>query len=115
MKSLLAMSLLLLVQGMTLAQQGAESASPKPALIQGSGCVSKAVESSCLVLKDAKTGEIYNLLFADHSPAPDTAIRFRATEHHGMTTCMQGKAVNVTGWKRLKGMKCPAAPAGAVH
>jgi hypothetical protein len=76
MKPLLAMSLLLLVQGMTLAQQSAESASPKPALIQGSGCVSKAVESSCLVLKDAKTGETYNLLFADHSPPPSPA-RYR--------------------------------------
>lgn len=115
MKPFLAVCFLSLGSGVTLAQQPSESTSAKPAAIQGSGCVSKAVESSCLVLKDAKTGDLYNLLFADHAPAPDTAIRFKATEHQGMTTCMQGKAVNVTGWKRVNGMKCPPAPSDKAH
>jgi len=97
------------------AQQGTRTPSVQPAVIQGSGCVSQAVESSCLVLKDSKTGETYNLLFADHPPAPGIAIRFKATEHQGMTTCMQGKAGNVTKWKRLKGEKCPATPAENAH
>ena len=115
MKPLFAVCLLSVFCGMTLAQQASESTSAKPAAIQGSGCVSKAIESSCLVLKDAKTGELYNLLFSDQAPAPDTAIRFKATEHQGMTTCMQGKAVNVTGWKRLKDMKCPPSPSDTAH
>ncbi len=83
------------------AQQGT-GASSKPFVIQGSGCVESAVESSCLVerFEDRAT---YNLLFADHLPAAGTAIRFKGTEHQGMTTCLQGKPVNVTSWKRVKG------------
>jgi hypothetical protein len=113
MKQLLAVSLLLASE-FAFAQQETDSAT-KPAVIQGSGCVSKAVESSCLVLKDATTGDLYNLLFSDHPPTADTAIRFKGTEHQCMTTCMQGKAVNVTKWKRVKGMKCPPAPSDAAH
>jgi len=89
------------------AQQPSQSETTKPAVIRGSGCVSKGVETGCLVLKDTKTGESYNLMLADHAPAPGTAIRFQATPHQGMTTCMQGKAVNVTKWKKLKDVKCP--------
>lgn len=115
MKPLLAVSLLFSASGIAIAQQGTESATAKPAVIKGSGCVSKAVETSCLVLKDAKSGELYNLLFADHAPAPDTAIRFRATERQGMTTCMQGKSINVTGWKLAKDMKCPPRQSDTDH
>jgi hypothetical protein len=83
--------------------------SPKPKTIQGSGCLEKAVESSCHVLTDSKTGEIYNLLFSAKIPKNGTAIWFKGTEHQGMTTCMQGKPVNVTKWKKEKGIKCPPA------
>lgn len=75
--------------------------------IKGSGCVEKAVEASCYVLLDAKTGENYNLLFSGRVPKAGTAIWFKGTEHNGMTTCMQGKPVNVTKWKKEKGIKCP--------
>jgi len=75
--------------------------------IQGSGCVEKAVETSCRVLIDAKTGDTYNLLFSGKVPKAGTAIRFKGALHHGMTTCMQGKPVNVTSWKKEKGIKCP--------
>jgi hypothetical protein len=75
--------------------------------IKGSGCVEKAVETSCHVLLDAKTGETYNLLFSGKVPKAGTAIWFRGTEHNGMTTCMQGKPVNVTQWKKEKDIKCP--------
>lgn len=115
MKPLFAAALLMLSAEVICAQQGSAPASSKPAVIQGSGCVEKAVESSCLVLKDSKTGETYNLMFGDHPPAAGTAIRFKATEHQGMTTCMQGKAVNVTKWKRVKSEKCPPAPAETAH
>ena len=104
MKQLLLPTLLLSALG--FAQQTA-----KPVVIQGSGCVSRAVESNCLVLKDSKAAEMYNLLFAENPPPPGTAIRFKGTEHQGMTTCMQGKAVNVSSWKRLKNEKCSTASA----
>ena len=78
--------------------------------IKGSGCVEKAVETSCQVLLDAKTGETYNLLFSGNAPKSGTAISFKGTEHKGMTTCMQGKPVNVSKWKKEKGIKCPPPP-----
>ncbi len=76
-------------------------------MIQGSGCVEKAVEKSCKVLIDTKTGETLNLLFSAKVPKSGTAIRFKGTAHQGMTTCMQGKPVDVTSWKKEKGIKCP--------
>jgi len=35
------------------------------------------------------------------------AIWFKGAAHQGMTTCMQGKAVDVSKWKRTKA-QCPA-------
>ena len=113
MKTLVGLLLLSALQA--FAQHGTESASSKSGLVQASGCVSKAVESSCLVLKDSKTGVLYNLLFVAHAASAGTAIRFQGTEHQGMTTCMQGKAVNVTKWKRIKGEKCPATQPETAH
>jgi len=71
--------------------------------------VEKAVETSCRVLIDSKTGDTYNLLFSGKAPKAGTAIRFKGTAHKGMTTCMQGKPVSVTSWKKEKGIKCPPA------
>ena|SRR5271165_1416284 len=107
MKLTLAIAIMLSV-GSAFAQQSSEAQTKSTARVHGSGCVSKGVESSCLVLTDSKTGKVYNLIFADHVPAAGTAIKFVATEHQGMTTCMQGTAVNVSKWKPLKSIKCPA-------
>jgi len=79
----------------------------KTGVVRGSGCVEKAVESSCHVLIDSKTGDIYSLLFAAKVPKSGTAIRFHGAAHQGMSTCMQGKPVNITAWKKEKGIKCP--------
>jgi len=87
----------------------------KAKTVQGSGCVANAVETSCHVLIDSKTGDTYNLLFSAKAPKSGTAIRFKGNMHHGMTTCMQGKSVNVTSWKPEKGIKCPPAPPVATH
>jgi hypothetical protein len=86
----------------------------RPKSIEGSGCVENAVEHACHVVIDSKTGETYNLLFSGKVPTAGTAIRFAGTEHQGMTTCMQGKPVNVSKWKKEKGIKCPP-PASATH
>jgi hypothetical protein len=82
--------------------------------IQGSGCIEKAVESNCHVLTDSKTGELYNLHFSAKVPRNGTAIWFKGSEHQGMTTCMQGKPVNVKKWSKEKGIKCPP-PAELAH
>jgi hypothetical protein len=85
----------------------------KPKTVRGSGCIENAVETSCHVLVDSKSGDTYNLFFSGKVPKSGTAIQFKGTAHQGMTTCMQGKPVNVTSWKKEKGIKCPptATPA----
>jgi hypothetical protein len=94
--------------------QSQHSSGPKA--IKGSGCVENAVEHSCHVVIDSKTGETYNLLFDGKVPKAGTAIRFSGAEHLGMTTCMQGKPVNVSKWKKEKGIKCPPqAKPGSTH
>jgi hypothetical protein len=99
---LLSLTLCAVAVGQTTNHNAAEAS-----VIKGSGCVEKAVETGCQVLIDAKTGDTYNLHFSAKVPKPGTAIRFKGTAHQGMTTCMQGKPVNVTSWKKEKGIKCP--------
>jgi hypothetical protein len=78
-----------------------------PKSVSGSGCVEQAVENSCHVIIDSKTGELYNLLFPAKIPRSGTAIQFLGTKQAGATSCMQGKAVKVSKWKKEKGIKCP--------
>jgi len=78
-----------------------------PKTIQGSGCIEKAVENSCRVVIDSQTGELYNLLFSDRTPKTGVAIKFSGVQQHGATSCMQGKPVKVSKWKKEKGIKCP--------
>ncbi len=66
--------------------------------ITGAGCVEPGVEASCLVLKDVKTGALYNLIISGKKPAVGTAIRFAGTRFDGMTVCMQGQPVKVSKW-----------------
>lgn len=74
--------------------------------ITGSGCVEPGVETKCFMVKDIKTNELYNVIFAAGKEAElGTAIRFEGTPHDGPTTCMQGKAVKVTKWTPVK-MQC---------
>ncbi|HXZ81797.1 MAG TPA: hypothetical protein VEG30_17855 [Terriglobales bacterium] len=92
-----------LFAGITLAQTSTPT-QPAPKPVRASGCTRAGVESGCVVLEDFNDKKLYNLLFpADaKQPAMGVAISFTGTEHQGMTTCMQGTAVNVTKWKRLK-------------
>jgi hypothetical protein len=83
-------------------------------MIHASGCVRAGVEHSCLTLKDKKTGDVYTLFFSDNQAPPiNSAISFEGAAHQGMTTCMQGKAVDVAKWSKAK-LRCKAAnPADA--
>lgn len=85
--------------------QPKHSSSAKP--VKGSGCVEQAVENSCHVVIDSQTGVLYNLLFPAKVPKSGTAIEFTGTKHTGATSCMQGKPVKVSKWKKEKGIKCP--------
>ena len=75
--------------------------------VNGSGCVEQAIENSCHVIIDSKTGELYSLLFPAKAPRSGTAIEFSGTKQAGATSCTQGKPVKVSKWKKEKGIKCP--------
>jgi hypothetical protein len=99
----------LLLAGVAAGQKKSKSkAEPAGKTITASGCVEAGVEAGCLVLKDSKTGTLYNLFFKSNPPEINTAIRFTGTQHDGPTTCMQGTPVDVKTFTKLK-MHCPAA------
>ena len=79
---------------------------PKPKEIHGMGCVEAGVEAHCLVLKDIKSGMIFNLLVKQPRPAVGEGIEFTGVRHEGPTVCMQGAAIAVTSWIRKETLKC---------
>lgn len=83
-------------------QTSVSSVSVTDKVISGMGCVEKGVEAGCLVLHDQKTKRLYNLYFSKDKPLPGVAIRFTGTKHDGPTICMQGEAINVDEWTRVK-------------
>ena len=95
---------MLLISCAALAQTSGQH---KAKVIHGSGCVEIAAPGQCRILIDTKTGETFDLLFSTKAPKSGTAIQFKATPHSGTTACTQGKPVNVTSWKKEKGIKCP--------
>ncbi|MFZ0336740.1 MAG: hypothetical protein WAL45_01820 [Terracidiphilus sp.] len=79
--------------------------------VKGQGCVATGVEASCLVVKDVKTGVLYNLFFKGTKPEAGTGIEFTGVPSDKMTTCMQGKPLEVSNWSRVDALKCPSSPA----
>ncbi len=72
-----------------------------PGTVKGIGYLEAGVEAGCKVLKDTKTGVLYNLFFSSKDqPSIGTAIVFEGTVHEGPTICMQGKAVDVSSWTK---------------
>lgn len=86
----------------------ASAAAQEPKPVKGQGCVAAGVEASCLVVKDMKTGVQYNLLFKGTKPAVGTGIEFTGVPSDMMTTCMQGKPLEVSSWSRVDSLKCPS-------
>jgi hypothetical protein len=87
---------------------GASSAgpAPEPKQVRAEGCVEAGVEMRCLVLKDVKSGKLYNLLVKEPRPNIGDGIEFTGVPFDGVTYCMQGIAVKVTDWKRKDSLKC---------
>jgi hypothetical protein len=79
---------------------------PDSNLVRAEGCVQLGVESQCLVVKDAKSGKLYNVFIKEPRPAVGIGIEFTAVPFEGMTYCMQGIPVQVTSWKRKDSLKC---------
>ncbi len=77
----------------------------RPPQIRGEGCVEPGVEARCLIVKDVRSGELFNLFVKGVQPAIGSGIEFVGVPHHGMTTCTQGTAVDVLTWAR-RDLKC---------
>lgn len=78
----------------------------KPKEIHGMGCVQAGVEARCLVLRDMRSGVLYDLLVREPRPAVGEGIEFIGVRHEGPTSCMQGLPVAVTSWSRKNTLNC---------
>ena len=79
---------------------------PEPKQVRAEGCVEAGVEMRCLVLKDVKSGKLYNALVNEPRPNIGDGIEFTGVPFEGATYCMQGIAVKVTDWARKDSLKC---------
>ena len=79
---------------------------PDSKKVHAEGCVEAGAEAGCLVVKDVKSGKLYNLLFKDRHPKVGEGIEFNGVLHEGVTMCMQGTAVEVSNWARKDSLKC---------
>jgi hypothetical protein len=89
----------------TAAASGAGPA-PEQKQVRAEGCVEAGVEMRCLVLKDVKSGKLYNLLVKEPRPKIGEGIEFTGVPFDGVTYCMQGTAVHVTDWTRKDSLQC---------
>ena len=83
---------------------------PESKPVTGQGCVEAGVEAKCLVVKDLKSGVMYNLLIKGTQPAVGTGIEFTGVPYDGMTVCMQGAPLTVTKWAPIGSLKCVPGP-----
>ena len=77
----------------------------KPPLIRGEGRVEPGVEARCLIVKDVRSGVQFDLFVKGVQPEIGSGIEFVGVPHNGMTTCMQGTAVDVQAWAH-RNLKC---------
>jgi len=82
------------------------AAAQEPKFVKGQGCVAAGAEASCLVVKDVKTGVLYNLFFKGTKPEAGTGIKFTGVPSDKMTTCMEGKPLDVSKWLQVDTLKC---------
>ena len=100
---------LLALAAMTLAgAAGLDGAAQAPDSkeVRAKGCVEPGVEARCLIVKDVKSGKLYNVFIKEPRPAIGDGIEFTAVPYNGVTYCMQGIAVQVTSWARKDDLKC---------
>lgn len=78
----------------------------EPKQLRAEGCVEAGVEMRCLVLKDVKSGKLYNLLVKEPRPKIGEGIEITGVPFDGVTYCMQGAAVTVTHWTHKDSLQC---------
>lgn len=99
-----------LAMTVTMLAASAVTAAANPAQdsnqVRAEGCVQPGVEMKCLVVKDLKSGKLYNVIIKEPQPPVGIGIEFTAVPFDGMTYCMQGIPVKVTSWTRNDALKC---------
>jgi hypothetical protein len=95
-----------------IAAAGGARTPPQAKAVRGEGCVRAGIEPRCLVVKDMKTGNVYDLLIQGARPPVGLGIEFTGVMHAGPTACMQGIALDVTNWARKDSLKCTPGQAG---
>jgi hypothetical protein len=101
--------LVMALTAMVLAGAAATAVAPpqeKPKEVHGAGCVEPGVEARCLVVKDVKSGTLYNVFFKEPRPQIGDGIEFTGVLYDGVTYCMQGAALKVTSWTKKDSLKC---------
>jgi hypothetical protein len=83
---------------------------PKSPQVRGEGCVEPGAEARCFTVKDMKSARLYTLLIKGMQPEIGSGIEFSGIPHNGVTTCMQGTAIDVQTWTRKDSLKCSQAP-----
>ncbi len=89
--------------GTAVVKQGNQS---EPKQVHAEGCVEQGVEAGCMVVKDVKSGVVYNILIKGKRPSAGDGIVFTAVPHDGVTHCMQGTAVEVFNWTPKSSLHC---------
>jgi hypothetical protein len=92
-----------------LALAATATAAPPPAdgnQLKGKGCVQAGVEAGCLVVKDAQSGKLFNLLIKGAKPAIGAGIDFIGATSSGANTCMQGTPVQIETWSNDESLQC---------
>jgi hypothetical protein len=79
---------------------------PEAKPVHGQGCVEAGVEARCLVVKDVKSGILYNLLIKGTRPDIGIGIDFTGVPFDGMSYCMQGVVLEVSNWTPDTSLKC---------
>jgi hypothetical protein len=95
--------------------QASAAATPEPAknAVRAEGCVRAGVQPHCVVLRDLKTGRLYDLLFRITARPPvGLGIEFTGVLRPEPSSCMQGTAVEVTAWAHKASIQCSPGQAG---
>ena len=103
----------LIAASLAIAQQRPEipKPQPEPKKVHGEGCVEAGVEARCLVVRDMRSGKLYNIIAGDPRPTVGEGIEFTGTLRQGASVCMQGAAIEVERWARKDSIKCRHTPA----
>ncbi len=93
---------ILLIAGLSSSSRAAD----KPVPVRAQGCVVQSVDPRCVVVRDLRSGRLYNLLFRELQPTVGEGVEFEALPHQGPVVCLQGAALDVTAWARKDSLRC---------